>query len=44
MINTPRIGTDDNYAFPTMQLNIGFAEKRGSGMFNSMMHLNMQSN
>jgi hypothetical protein len=31
MVNIPRIGTDNNYAFPTIQYNIGCAEKYGSG-------------
>lgn len=32
-INAPRIGTDDNYAYPSMQLNYAAAEKEGSGKF-----------
>ena len=31
MINCPHIGTDDNFAFPTVQLNSSPAEQEGSG-------------
>jgi hypothetical protein len=35
MINCPRIGTDDNFAYPTMQFNTSPAESADSGMYYS---------
>jgi len=33
LIDLPRIGTDDNFAYPNMQLNISPAASLGSSMF-----------
>jgi hypothetical protein len=36
MINCPRIGSDDNFAYPTMQLNTAPAESAKSGKLNTI--------
>jgi hypothetical protein len=33
LIDMPRIGTDDNFAFPNMQLNISPASPASAGVF-----------
>lgn len=38
-INAPRIGTDDNFAYPTMQLNFAGGWKQGIG---TSMHATAQ--
>ena len=35
LIDLPRIGTNDNFAFPNMQLNIAPASAAGSGILNN---------
>jgi hypothetical protein len=36
LIDMPRIGTDDNFAFPNMQLNISPASPASAGVFKYM--------
>lgn len=37
-INAPRIGTDDNFAYPTMQLNNAAGEKEEDGACRPTVH------
>jgi hypothetical protein len=40
LINAPRIGTDDNFAFPAMQFNVASGQKEGRGECSvHMLHL-----